>query len=291
MQVNICTIIKTLKMQLKARLNIEFWKALISTLGSVSAIVTLISFIFSIKNPSCCVIILYVTLVVGGSFIIALRLTRRNDSIEIGISNNSTINVLPGDLFSFEQKTNYIVIPVNEYFDTVVNTKIVNPCTLHGQFINRHFNYNHPTLHQTIDDYLTLHEIEYKVVDSRPNEGGYLKKYPLGTCVPIKVGQVTYVLLALTHFDKDDHAYVELSEFGRCISNVCRFLEKHAGNNPSYMPLMGMGMSRLNQTGQFILKYTLDTIIGVKDLAIPGGLNIIVYPPVAKTLDLNSIHY
>ncbi len=54
---------------------------------------------------------------------------------------------------------------------------------------------------------------------------------------------------------------------------------------------MGMGLSRLNQTGQFILKYTLDTIVGVKELAIPGGLNIVVYPPTAKTLDLNAIKY
>lgn len=60
---------------------------------------------------------------------------------------------------------------------------------------------------------------------------------------------------------------MELSEFGRCMSNVCRFIEKNAGNSPAYMPLMGMGLSRLNQTGQFILKYTLDTIVGVKDLA------------------------
>lgn len=57
------------------------------------------------------------------------------------------------------------------------------------------------------------------------------------------------------------------------------------------MPLMGMGLSRINQSGQFILKYTLDTIVGVKDLTIPGGLKIIVYPPTAKTLDLNAIKY
>ena len=72
---------------------------------------------------------------------------------------------------------------------------------------------------------------------------------------------------------------------------MCRFIETHAGNKPTYMPLMGMGLSRLNQTGQFILKYTLDTIVGVKELAIPGGLNIVVYPPTAKTLDLNAIKY
>ena len=54
---------------------------------------------------------------------------------------------------------------------------------------------------------------------------------------------------------------------------------------------MGMGLSRLNQSGQFILKYTLDSIVGVKDLALLGGLSIILYPPVARTINLNEIKY
>jgi hypothetical protein len=72
---------------------------------------------------------------------------------------------------------------------------------------------------------------------------------------------------------------------------MCKTLADKVEDNPIYMPLMGMGMARLNQTGQFILKYTLDTIVGVKDLAIQKGINIIVYPPVAKTLNLNEIKY
>lgn len=226
----------------------------------------------------------------GGSFIITWLLTRRKESLKLNLSNTLKVDVRAGDLFDYAKGANYVVIPVNEYFDTIVNTKIVSPSTLHGQFINKYFQNKNLELHELIESYLENH-VKSKQVEKRPNEGGYLKKYPLGTCVPIQVDQVTFVLVALTHFDDEDHAFVELSEFGRCISCVCRFLEKHAGINPSFMPLMGMGLSRLNQTGQFILKYTLDTIVGVKNLAIPGGLNIVVYQPVAKTLNLNEIKY
>lgn len=285
------TIIKRFVQQLKISLNMDFWKTLISTLGAVSAVVTLISFVFQARNPSSLVITFYFIIVLGGSPIISWLLTRRKSSLKLELSNTLTVKVDAGDLFDNAVGTNYVVIPVNEYFDTVVNTKIVSPSTLHGQFINKYFEFNHPDLHEEIESYLKRNGIESKNVDERPNEGGYLKKYPLGTCVPVQVGQVTFVLVALTHFDMEDHAYVELSEFGRCISSVCRFIENHAGEKPTYMPLMGMGLSRLNQTGQFILKYTLDTIVGIKDLAIPGGLNIVVYPPTAKTLDLNSIKY
>ena len=285
------TIIKRFVQQLKISLSMDFWKTLISTLGAVSAVVTLISFVFQVQNPCTLVLVIYFIIVIGGSLIISWLLTRRRDSLKLKLSNTLTVNVNTGDIFEYASDTNYVVIPVNEYFDTVVNTKIVSPSSLHGQFINKYFRYNHIELHEQIESYLTQNNVEYTEVPERPNIGGYKKKYRLGTCVPVQVGQVTYVLVALTHFDDEDHAYVELSEFGRCISSVCRFIENNAGNRPAYMPLMGMGLSRLNQTGQFILKYTLDTIVGVKDLAIPGGLNIVVHPHTAKTLDLNAIKY
>ena len=285
------TTIKKYVQLLRDRLNSDFWKTLLSTLGSLSAIVTLVSYVLQIDNPSPLVIVIYFASVLIFSVVITLVLTKRKESLSLNISNSLNVAVKSGDIFDFAGKTNYVIIPVNEYFDTKVNTKIVSPSTLHGQFINKYYKCNSPQLHEEIEDYLKKNKVEPLEVKSRPNEGGHEKRYPLGTCVPIKVGQVTFVLVALTHFDNDDHAYVELSEFGRCISSMCRFIEKNAGNRPAYMPLMGMGLSRLNQTGQFILKYTLDTIIGVKDLAIPGGLSIIVYPPTAKTLDLNSIKY
>ena len=278
-------------LNIRNRFKVDFWKSLISTLGAVSAVVTLISFVFQIKNPGTATIIFYAIIVLGGSFIIALLLTHRKESLKMVLSNTLKVSVSSGDIFDYAKGTNYVVIPVNEYFDTVVNTKIVSPSTLHGQFINKHFEFNHLQLHEIIDDYLTKQKVEYKEAKTRPHEGGYMKKYPLGTCTKVQVGQVTYVLIALTHFDEEDHAYVELSEFGRCISYLCCYLQKNAGNKPAYMPLMGMGLSRLNQPAQFMLKYTLDSIYGIKNLAIPGGLNIIIYPPVARTINLNEIHY
>ena len=52
------------------------------------------------------------------------------------IRNNLKINIFYGDLF--EQKGN-IIIPVNEYFDTIVDDKIIAEKTLHGQFVKKIF--------------------------------------------------------------------------------------------------------------------------------------------------------
>lgn len=269
----------------------EFWSSFFIAIGTISSVVTLVSFVFQLRNPSNCTIFIYASGVILFSYIFAELQTYRKTKLTVGISNNLTIKVESGDLFSFTKDGNYVVIPMNEYFDTIVDDKIINAGSIHGQFINRYYPGDaHVKLHEEIEGYLNEKGIK-GIKYARPNSNGYIIKYPLGTCVTINKDGTYFVLVSLTHFDDNDKAYVELSEFGRCISLLCHHLAKEAGTHPVYMPLMGMGLSRLNQSGQFILKYTLDSIIGVKDLALLGGLSVILYPPVAKTINLNEIKY
>ena len=268
----------------------EFWKYFFAAVGTISSIVTLISFVFQLQDPGWLVIVLYILGVIGLSIAFAVWQTWRKKSLDLKISNTLRVKVAEGDLFGYAKDENYVVIPVNEYFDTIVDNRIINKGTIHGQFIQKYYKDNHTLLHEETEAYFAAHKIEGKEV-ARDGSQGYKKKYPLGTCAIIKKENTNFVLLALTHFDEEDHAYVELSEFGRSISAMCKTLADTVEDKPIYMPLMGMGMSRLNQSGQFILKYTLDTIVGIKDFAIQNGINIVVYPPVAKTLNLNEIKY
>ena len=279
-------------MQLKASLYMsrEFWKFFFMAVGTISSIVTLVSFVFQLQKPSCRVVLLYTLLVIVLSVAFAIWQTWRKESISIKISNNLSVHVCSGDLFSYAQNENYVVIPVNEFFDTIVDDKIINKGSIHGQFIQKYYPDNHTQLFKEIEDYLTAQRIEGRA-EPREHSEGNKKKYPLGTCAIINHDHTNFVLLALTHFNEEDHAYVELSEFGRSISQMCHFLSDKVGTTPVYMPLMGMGLARLNQSAQFILKYTLDTIVGIKGLAMLGGINIVIYPPVAKTVHLNDIKY
>lgn len=268
----------------------DYWKYFLASVGTISSVVTLVSFVFEWKNPGFLWIVLYIAGVIIISAVFASWQTWRTTSLDLKISNTLNVNVFDGNIFDFTGNDNYVVIPVNEYFDTIVNETIINKGTIHGQFILKYYNDDHSKLHEETEAYFAENKIKGKEVARKGSEG-YKKKYPLGTCAIIKKANTNFVLLALTHFDEEDHAFVELSEFGRSISSMCKTLADKVEDKPIYMPLMGMGMSRLNQTGQFILKYTLDTIVGIKDLAIQKGINIVVYPPVAKTLNLNEIKY
>lgn len=279
-----------LRMQLKVSSAREFGNSFLAVLGAISSVVTLISFVFNIQCPSHSLVIGYSCSIIVICLIIAFCMTKRKTRTTIRVSNNLSVTIETGDLFEKAIDQNYIVIPVNEYFDTIVNTTIISASSLHGQFIEKYFESKHLELHDMIESYLSKNKVE-GVMEERQKSKGHKVRYPLGTCVPIPIGKVTYVLMALTHFDENDHAYIELSELGLCISKLCKFLSETAGNQPVYMPLIGMGLSRLNKNAQFILRYTLDTIVCIKDLAIPGGLIIEVSESVAKTLNLNEINY
>ena len=268
----------------------EFWKYFLASVGTISSVVTLVSFVYQWKNPGCWWVIGYVVFVVAASLLFAWSQTKRITSLGLKISNTLRVKVDEGELFKYAKDENFVVIPVNEYFDTIVDNKIINKGTIHGQFITTYYGEDHTQLHKETEKYFATNNIKGNL-ERREWSEGYKVKYPLGTCAIINKDNTNFVLLALTHFDNEDHAYVELSEFGRAISKMCKTLADKVQDKPVYMPLMGMGLSRLNQTAQFILKYTLDTIYGIKGLALPGNLNIIVYPPVAKTLNLNEIKY
>lgn len=268
----------------------EFWKYFFVALGTISSIVTLVSFVFQLKNPCWVIVVIYIIFVLLLSCVFALWQTWRKKSIEIKVSNNLLVKVFAGDLFDYAKDENFVVIPVNEYFDTLVDNTIIHESTVHGQFVNKYYAEDHTVLHEAIKAFFDENGIEGEPVE-RKGSAGYRIKYPLGTCAVINKDGCNFVLLALTHFDENDHAFLELSELGRSISLMTKSLAGRVGSKGVYMPLMGMGMSRLNQTAQFILKYTLDTMMGFKKEAIPGGINIVVYPPVAETINLNEINY
>ena len=102
----------------------EFWKYFLAALGTISSIVTLVSFVFQLHEPCWMVVAVYVVAVLAVSYIFAAWQTWRKESLSLRISNTLTVKVSSGDLFSYAKDENYVVIPVNEYFDTIVITRL-----------------------------------------------------------------------------------------------------------------------------------------------------------------------
>ena len=210
--------------------------------------------------------------------------TDLKESISIKISPNLRVNVFKGDLF--KQKS-IVVIPVNEYFDTRVDDVIIAHRTIHGKFIDNNFQNNENALYELILRQLT--GVEYEENNNRIHAGARTRKYPIGTCADIQIGDTIYVLFALTHFDQEDRANLPKEEFSSAIIQLMDHLRTIANNRPVYMPLFGTGLARLNETHQRVLLFIIDTISFSCPWAINAGLNIVIYPTDMIKVNLNKV--
>ncbi len=69
------------------------------------------------------------------------------NSVKLKLGENLKVDVGFGDLF---QKEGVVVIPVNDYFDTLVDEKVVSSNTIHGIFVKRFFSGNEKLLKRLI---------------------------------------------------------------------------------------------------------------------------------------------
>ena len=174
-------------------------------------------------------------------------------SIQIHINESFPLQVEFGDLF---EKKGVVVISVNEYFDTIVDNKIIATDTIHGKFIEQLFKGRISELDKKIEE--ALNNVKAEDVPNRAV--GKQKRYPLGTYAVITEGENTYILVALTKFDANNHASIPLSEYGAIIQEIISIAATVANSRPVYMPLLGSGQGGIQKSAQKILSYMISSV-------------------------------
>lgn len=263
----------------------RFWQHFMTALAAVSSIATLISFLskwdeHKLSNLSLELLSLGI---IGVCLIYAMIMMIEKSRIRLSLKPRFEITIEKGDLF---RKSGVIVIPVNEYFDTIVNDIIISPTSLHGKWITKYWSGRIAELDDLITKELDK-TTEGVIVDRKV---GKMNKYELGTCISIRVpdDDNIYVLFALTHFDKDNHAYLEHTEFPIVLDKLLAYLENLGTDRRIYMPLFGTGLSRLNRSPQRILTFMLDAMdFKHSNLSFPHGLYIELYS--LNNINLNQI--
>ena len=194
-----------------------------------------------------------------------------------------------GDIlqFAFSSKIKekrIVVIPVNDYFDTIVEEPgedviktLVAPTTIHGMWIKQYLNRENikeETLRDRINKSLSIHGFNGEKVS---REKGNQIKYSLGD-VAIIDGQnnCVFYLLAISKFDENNNAHVSKKELRDCIELLLDFYDKNGQSIPIYIPLMGTGSSRAGLTHESSLKVIKSCVLTSEE-KINGCVNIIVY--------------
>lgn len=260
-----------------------FLKSMFEAIGVIGGFVTIAWAIFQGElekiDISCPWLIIFIIFLV--SFVYALSTIWPKTKIKLKLSEKVKAEVSFGDLFSSK---GIIVIPVNEYFDTVVDDKIISSKTLHGIFIRNYFGGNESDLKRQISN--ELKNIEQIDINSK-RPSGNKKRYPLGTVCQVKKDEKVFFLVALTKFNENDRAEVKNSEYQRVLCDLFSYIEQNSQGRKINIPLIGGGHSGVNLSKQKLLEFLLFSI-GLKDnLTLISGVSIVLHDSIKNEIDLN----
>lgn len=270
------------------------WRNYLSVLGIVSSIVTLISFLGTAQNLEIGVIYI-VTLFIAILALIFIYMwwsANRQKYVRLRI-NNTEIRIREGNIFELLEKDpkdrrgEISIIGVNDYYDTIVDDRIIAKKTLPGQYIERIANAGKlEQLEQAIEtDEMINREGNYAEDTERTR--GRKRRYSIGSLVEFEA----YVLAAFTKFDESNKAFLTAEEYLEFWMRFWNNVDEVYAGRTINIPLMGAGITRFKSgkpSKQELLEIMLWSlrISGFHNTYADKQINIIIY----KT-DINDIDF
>lgn len=227
------------------------WKDFFMFLSVISVVSSLLFLFFEIppENKLCFFIIFSFCLIV----IFLIRWYRANRLNKIALKiNNSIVKIEVGDIFKEE---GFKIIAFNDFFDTQVDDTIIAKTTLNSKYITRFY----PQI-SDLDAIISsdTHSVDY-ILCEKKRKIGKTKQYKLGTIIK----NDEYFLLAFTHFDQDNRAFLNIEDYIVCLMNMWNECDILYGGNSVVLPLLGSGITRLkgceNITDQELLEIIIWT--------------------------------
>lgn len=183
--------------------------------------------------------------------------------------NNSTVNIKFANIF---EQPDLKVIAFNEYFDTQVDDIVISKNTLNGKYLLEF------AQKEELDELIETspHLNDRKAEPNPDRKVGKKQRYKLGTIC--KNGD--YLLLALTHFDDDNRAYLTLQQYSDCLINMWNEIDILYNQQTVSLPLLGNGITRFKDcqvTEQELLEIILWSYrISKVKFTYPSCLNIVL---------------
>lgn len=222
------------------------------------------------------------------SLIAAVCMAWPTSSVEIKLSQTATLKIFEGDILSI--KRGIVVIPFNDYFDTIVDNKIIGTGTLHGLFVNK-FRKEYPNINLDEEIKKSLSAYGYTENKERPVEGKQAK-YPLAAVARVSVNtELHYYLLAATEFNWENHPIEQPEMYSYILQKLYKYINTNCSGLPVYMPIIGTGQMGLDLAKEDVLYEMIHNMMLVKPYVTRGGTNIVVYKGDMPEISLNRIKY
>ncbi|OPZ86497.1 MAG: hypothetical protein BWY74_03626 [Firmicutes bacterium ADurb.Bin419] len=208
---------------------------------------------------------------------------RQNIRLKI---NTSEIEVKFGDIFL--EQADLKVIAFNEYFDTLVDDKIIAKSSLNGVFVDKFFKNKVDELDGIISSDIHLKEVSVGENTGRPS--GKKTKYKLGTICVVN----DYLITALTHFDENNKAYLEINDYINCLLNFWNEVDRVYAGRTVALPVLGSGITRFkgyeNISDQELLELIIWTFkVSRIKFTYPSKVKIVVYKHKSERINLLAL--
>lgn len=174
----------------------------------------------------------------------------------------------------FEEKI--VVIPVNRCFDLSCDNNLINPISIHGQWINRYIvsEEQRDILNNKISFML---KDDYEMLSINEKRCGNLRRYPPGTIAEIKGKNDTiFYLLALSSFDQDLKAQCSELEYYNAIMGLIDYYDSHGNGKELFCPIMGDHIVNPYRDTESVIDFMI-SIFKFNRRKIRGKINIVVY--------------
>lgn len=198
--------------------------------------------------------------------------------------NNSSVIIKIGNLF---EEKGLKAIAFNEYFDTVVDDVLISKNSLNGEYVLKLKSSEVTLLDQKIATDRRLLERKSDDNESRPR----------GKKVSYKLGSLfidgDYLLVAFSHFDKDNRAFLSLKDYVSCLVNFWDEIDQVYAGRSVALPLLGSGITRFKDaevTPQELLSILVWTFkISRVKFRHPANATIVIHESIADKINFYDL--
>ena len=289
------------KKRLKVKLSDKIlWNNYLIFLGIISTIVSVISFFITADDITIMerwqiaviffvfIIMIFIAMWIGAN-------CRRRAFLRI---NNTSVNVVEGDIWTLlkkrpkDRKGEISVIGVNEFFDDIVDNRIVSESSLHGQYIKQiTAERKLGALNKTIETDQMLNKPGNKKADPNRKRGNKIR-YELGSVVEFE----SYVLAAFTKTNEDNEAWLSAEEYTNFWMRFWANIDQIYAGRTINIPLMGAGLTRFKNgkpRKQELLEAMLWSmkISGFHNTYADKRINFIIYSADVAEIDFYHIQH
>lgn len=206
------------------------------------------------------------------------------NKIDINIEG-SEVAIKVGDIFS---EPGLKAIAFNEYFDTVVDNKIIAETSLNGILIQKHLGEPISELDRYIENYSFDKNEKLEINSER--KSGKKARYQIGTICLYK----SYLLAAFTKFDDENKAVLTMPEYLEFLINFWDKVNNVYAQQSVSTAIFGSGITRIKGhktiSDEDLLKIMLWTFrISEMRFKYPARLTIIIHKDKIKKINLLDI--